>query len=347
MSKRSTARTALFASVVVLVLGVSIPLLMEAAIRVVRPQAKSWLDIHGLHPGGLPFHHNRPSFRDSVDVGEVQYTVVTDARGHRIAERSTRVDEGAKSVWFVGDSFTFGQGSTFEDSFVGKVAAAGFRVDDCGVNAWGPAQYLADFEYNLKAQKPPDAIVLATYLGNDYFDMIWSKVPVVRDGVLGNEGDLKATVKLHSHLYRLLSNIYHSYFPAPRQYQEVIDQMAAADNWNAPDLKRASDLYQTALRSFAARCQQLGIPLLVLVIPTKESVAAGGAPAALDHGLVTRRTLEFLEASHIDHVDLTPLLRQLGADASYLAFDGHFKPAAHALVGRVVRDWLAEGPRER
>ena len=327
--------------VVLLSLGIVIPLLMEGVIRVFRPQAKSWIDIHALHPGGLPFHQHRASFREWIDIGEAQFEVATDARGHRIAAKPPRLSPDAKSVWFVGDSFTFGQGSSFENSFVGQVAKAGFRVDNAGVNGWGPAQYLADFEYNLKTQKPPDAVVLGTYLGNDYFDMVWNKEPVVHDGILGNPGDLRSEIKRTSHLYRFISNIYHAYFPGPRQYYEVIDQMAVADNWNAPELRRAEELYRTSIRAFAQRCDELGVPLLVVVIPTKEAVAAARVRSALDYGLVTRRTLELLGSSDIDHVDLTPLLAELGPEKSYLQFDGHLTPSAGALAGRAIRDWLA------
>ena len=323
-----------------LVLGVLIPILMEGVIRVVRPQAKSWLDVHALHPGGLPFHHNRQSLREWIDIGEAQFEVATDGRGHRIASGPSRASEGAKSVWFVGDSFTFGQGSSFENGFVGQVAAAGYRVDNGGVNGWGPAQYLADFEYNLRTQKRPDAVVLSTYLGHDYFDMIWDKKPVIQDGILGNSGDLKSEIKLRSHLYRLLSNLYHAHFPGPRQYLEVIDRMAVADHWRDPDLRRAESLYRGAIQAFAKRCDELGTRLLVQVIPTKEAVAAVRKPAALDYALVTRRTLELLESSGIEHIDLTPALAKLGADKSFLAFDGHFTPAANALAGRAVSDWL-------
>ncbi len=77
----------------------------------------------------------------------------TDELGCRIGAPGDRADRSRPTVLFVGDSFTFGHGVTYEESFVGQLAAMpGFRwqVVNLGVQGYGTDQALLMLKRHFK-----------------------------------------------------------------------------------------------------------------------------------------------------------------------------------------------------
>jgi hypothetical protein len=318
--------------------------LFEVGIRVAAPQPQTWLNIYRPYPAIASYH--LIANLDVFVTSGLRYRVRTDERGHRVASDAVG-NRSPREIWFVGDSYTFGQGSSYEDSFPGQVAekfAGIYAVENLGVGGWGPVQYLADLEYNLDKRPPPAAIIVTSYLGNDYFDCIWDKNLRIRDGVLNDPGGFKSFVKRHSHLYRALSAIYHRYAPAKEEYSEIVDQMAHAQHWESGELARAATIYEGKFRELAELSRQRGIPMLAVLVPTRESVANTGKESrqGLDYGLVMRRTKAMLEDAGIRYIDLTGDLAAVGADKAYQAFDGHFSPKGNAVAAQAMIRWLSE-----
>jgi hypothetical protein len=115
-----------------------------------------------------------------------------------------------------------------------------------------------------------------------------------------------------------------------------------------------------AIRSFRDQLQARGIRLLVVPVPNKESVYPGMlARRAEDAGVVvcepTRRLLDRLEQSGIDHVDLFEVFRRARQAESrsdpgrlYLAQDSHWSPeGARVAAVAVARRVLAGGTIHR
>ncbi len=72
-------------------------------------------------------------------------TMYFDDLGCRVAKAGDRADRQVPTALFVGDSYTFGHGVTYEESFVGRVAKAQgvpLQVVNLGVQAYGTDQSL-------------------------------------------------------------------------------------------------------------------------------------------------------------------------------------------------------------
>ena len=112
----------------------------------------------------------------------------------------------------LGDSFLFGHGVDHEQSFVGRLQhdhVGDMDYVNAGVPGYGPVQYRRVLEYRLQQGPPPDRLLIATFLGNDFQDCVWNKDLPVTDGILGKRASWTDAVKQHSHLYRLATRVYH------------------------------------------------------------------------------------------------------------------------------------------
>jgi RimJ/RimL family protein N-acetyltransferase len=88
-----------------------------------------------------------PNYSVTQEVGDDRRSVAMhfDDLGCRVADSDTPTDRNAPTALFVGDSFTFGHGVNFEDSFVGRLAQRrDFRLQvvNLGVQAYGTDQAL-------------------------------------------------------------------------------------------------------------------------------------------------------------------------------------------------------------
>jgi hypothetical protein len=115
-----------------------------------------------------------------------------------------------------------------------------------------------------------------------------------------------------------------------------------------------------AIRSFRDQLQARGIRLLVVPVPNKECVYPGMlSKRAEDAGVVvceqTRRLLDQLEQSGIEHVDLFEVFRRAKQEETpsaprrlYLAQDSHWSPeGARVAAGAVARRALDSGKVNR
>jgi len=314
---------------------------MELAVRLLAPRPPSWLAIYRRHPA-LPTFALLPDARAEVDTGESRWTVRTDAQGFRVPRDGAPADPRPVALW-LGDSYTFGQGVDFEDTYVGRLAADPSRRDrhvDAGVGGYGPIQYRQTLEYVLARGLRPRVVLVGTFLGNDFFDCIWSKDVAVHDGVLADDGGWKSFIRRRSHLYRLAAAALHRFRPPPIR-QDLLDrEMADPRSWSDGELAEAERVFRRELQRIAALCREHGIALAVLVIPrdtTVDAVARGGAPAGGDPALPRDRAVAILRELGIRHLDLTPVLAGRPVAETYFPHDGHFTPRGHALAADAMR----------
>jgi hypothetical protein len=320
---------------------------MEAAVRVVAPQPPSWLAIYRPHPH-LPFFALQADVLATVDTGESRWTVRTDDQGFRVPRRPGTQDDRPTALW-LGDSYTFGQGVEFEDSFVGLIASAqGSRLRhvNAGVGGYGPKQYRQTLEYLLGTGLRPRVVLIATFLGNDFFDCTWDKEYSIRDGILGNEGGVRSFLKLHFHLYRLASAALHRLWPPPVS-QDLLDRkMADPIAWVGGELGEAERIYRREFERMADLCREHGIAMAVLIIPRATMVDAiaksttQGGDSGSDQELPLKHALAIFRDLGIRYLDLTPRLVQHPLGETYFHYDGHFTPRGHALAAEAMqREW--------
>lgn len=336
-------------TVVVLATLVSIAV-AEFVVRIAAPQPPSWLGIYREHPV-LPYAlQSDASYR--IETGETEWSVHADHGGLRVGASPPPVIPGAPLLLVLGDSFAFGHGVDFEQSFAGLLAADGsLRVANAALPGWGPVQYRRMLDFQLAEGRVPDRILLAIYVGNDFHDCVWERDVPVHNGILGDPGGLRSFVKRNSHLYRLVSKAFHTLVrPASDDRYGTMKQLARSSAWTQPPLATALPAFQKAIEEIAATAAARHIDLRAVVIPTRETVEArvrGVAPTAdWDPALPNEKAAAILTASGIPFVDVTDALAKSGAGPSYLPLDGHLTQLGNRIVAEAVTALLAAPPAQ-
>jgi len=104
-----------------------------------------------------------PNVRVASAWGKTVYPWRTDANGFRINHNRTSAS-GPAEIIFLGDSFTFGMGLPWEDTFVGiyEKGSSG-PVINAGVSSWSPTPYLWQYKRAISAGvlRTPHAAIVA------------------------------------------------------------------------------------------------------------------------------------------------------------------------------------------
>lgn len=278
----------------------------------------------------------------------------------------------------IGDSFTYGSMVRAADSWPAVLGAlSGRTVYNLGTPGYGPLQYAELLESRALRLKP-DWVIVAVYYGNDFLDAS------ARD--TADEDDDSGVVhwlQTHSFFYRILDGavselsrqvLIRSYrFTSHRRdYLRIADRdhrvyttlakgrMRGVD-LGRPEVRQGIEATAGLLRRMNGRCRDHGTRLLVVMLPTKESVFAGylsdyGAPdEARFFSEMERneRTIdEQLQASLRDDAIPYVNLRQafvatVGHEEIYPRhFDGHPNRKGHRLIAeRVLEAIAATSPR--
>lgn len=86
-----------------------------------------------------------PNKSATQTVGDITTPIYLNKNGIRVPHPDFKLDNRLPSVLFIGDSFTFGHGLSYEDSFVGKFAShkeIPYQVVNLGVQGYGSDQSL-------------------------------------------------------------------------------------------------------------------------------------------------------------------------------------------------------------
>ena len=344
-------RLRLTAALLGLVIGL---LLAELAIRLIAPQYPSWLDIFAKTdspPFGLVANVHR-----TISTGETNWTVDTDAEGFRRPAHSAAPSD-APLILVLGDSYAFGMGVNYDQTFSGLIEqrlGGKFRVLDTGVPAYGPTQYRQVLERELARGVNPRAVVVATYTGNDFHDCIWDKEHTpVRAGILGNDASMRGFLKVHFHLYRLVSRAYHVSHDRELRDQPHQAELYRPAEWENGKLKGALEIYQQEFSRIRELCRARQIPVLACVIPTARAVEAtentqpsnqpmqasarlGPASTDAQYDLPARQAEKAMGAAGIPCIDLTPALAQAGMKKSYFSWDQHLSPTGNRVAADAI-----------
>lgn len=325
-----------------LIFSVLSVLLLEGIVRLLMPQPPSWLAVYRRHPV-LDLFTLAENVTYVVESGEANWSVFTDESGYRISPDHQRNAELPISLW-IGDSFTFGHGVDHAKSWIGLLNEdPDRRVEfvNAAVSAYGPVQYRQTLDYLISQGVKPRELLIGNFLGNDYFDIALSRDFPVVDGIIQERSNLKTVIKKYSHTYRLLSNMYHSFFAKSRPAgpKEVEAQLYRQESWTVGNLRQPLAMYRMEFQKIQAICKEHSINLFVMLIPSRYSVRNTRAHAVnrLDdadrtHELPRDHAVAVLTELGIGHLDLTPFLIGHATNDVYYRFNGHFTPLGHQLV---------------
>jgi hypothetical protein len=347
---RAPVRRALGVAALVLVSALLAVGLAELVLRVAAPQPASWLALYRRHPT-LPFHALLPDAHFSVETGETRWRVDTDAQGFRIGP-SPRPPARCTALW-LGDSFAFGHGVDWDDSFVGLVEARtpDYRQRNAAVPGYGPVQYREVLEQLIADDETFDRLLVVIYLGNDFHDCVWNKDVQVREGVIGYRGDWKSLLKTRLHLYRLVSAAWHRLAPEPESpYQRVLDELGDPTAWESGTLARAAERFAQEMARIRELAGSRGAEVGFVIVPTQQAVAAerGERSEAAGSALLpvarARAALAQIDARFFDATGV------LAADPParlFFPFDGHLDPEGNRRVAEGLLTWWAFDCPER
>ena len=324
-----------------MVLGLGVACVgLELSLRLFAPQPKSWLEIFQVLPDPLCFGFI-PGVQCTVDTGDADWSVRTDQSGRRVdsatAPAPDRPSPGAsadETVPVIGDSFVFGHGVDYGQGFVGLLNAlpeSRSRFQNEGVPGYGPIQYRSLLERELAGPAQPRAVVVVSYVGNDFFDCVWDKHPIISNGTLGDRGGVRSLLKRKSHLYRLASRLWHRF--GPQSKEANVEPMYRSADWLQEPLSRAKDVFQSEFRGMRDACEARSVPFIVVLIPPVEEVKHAGEPQGpLQYDLPTRMAHEVLESLHVTFVDATAALSKGGCKQCFLPVDGHLSTRGNEIL---------------
>lgn len=310
---------------------------------------------------GVPspyYHHDLKPLFDGFDRDGVVVPRKTNSLGFAdTSTRSVTLEKKSHRMIFIGDSFTYGIGVRFEDSFAGRIAQAvldgPIEVLDAAVPSYSPKLYL------LKIQHLLDRKGLA-------FDELWVYPDVsdfsdelLYEGYSPGQRPTDPFVSQEFSAVRFLKANLTS-------YRLVISAREAVRRWLGPEpalpelssaywarggtpkpegAERGSSLALAHMEQLAALCRSRGIRMSIAVYPWPETLRAH----ALDAPYRTL-WLRFARARGIAVLDYFPAFFaatgcdrpearacEAGIRTHYFAGDIHFNERGHQLI---ADEWL-------
>jgi len=263
--------------------------------------------------------------------------IETNAWGLRGPDCDT--DPDVFHVVVLGDSYAFGWGVAETASFPRRLesllrARTGGRplaVINAGVPGYGPYQQLAMLRYVARHVRP-DVVISTFSLANDPVDelrmaryapdRLLDYVPAVRD-----PGSFVSRLSRVSRTIALVDG-------RTRGLQMFLT--------NAGGEARAAA--EASLTRLIGACDEIGAPLLLVVVPQRNRILRGG-PAGWVSDRITGRLRalpgEIANRHGVPLVDLTPALEHVHRDGkAFLPRDAHWSADGHASVARAVSEAL-------
>ena len=200
-----------------------------------------------------------------------------DAQGFRNPAVPDRVD-----IVAIGDSHTQGINVKADESWPAVLGRQlGRSVYNAGIGGYGPLQYEILVAQALRMQ--PRQIVVGLYAGNDLGDV--ARGIVLRDTSAEIDNHFRYGIKYHtavgsaaSHLWGqsriaqpsgfAVEHLFNPTFVADRRLRYRLAEL----NMNDPDIGAAFARTLTILENMQLKCADQEIELLVMLLPTRESV---------------------------------------------------------------------------
>lgn len=263
----------------------------------------------------------RPGLEHRHETDEFSVTYRTDAEGWRIGEPPAADDAGRRIV-LLGDSFTFGVGAEYEDTYGARIQREleDTRVWNLAVPGYGVDQLVLQLEENGLDLEPDLVIVglcdadLARSLSGYYHGNHLNK-PSFRL----EDGELVRRTSADRHPWPLRWLDRHSrVWMLFRQVLRRIDYARPTSEW--------WHLNEALLDRLRATCAEHGVPVVFVYVPTPE-----WRPFP-----TLARYMERVGATYVDLVEGAPAERE----ALHHVEDRHFTAAGHAYAARRILEVL-------
>lgn len=289
----------------------------------------------------LPSSPRQYGLRPGAHAVQLGVDVVINSIGFREREYALEKPPGVRRIVVLGDSFTFGTGVEFADTFSKRLerrlneSGRPYQVINFGVSGYDTIRELATFREVAAAFKP-DLVIVAYVLNDADPEVALASPRVVRADVGSLLTPLHIFLKDHSLLYRYL---------APSVGALLARFQLGYPVGTTHEISRAYDEHspgwvasRQALLDIAAGAREIGADVLVVVFPMM--VEFSSYPLAHVHKTI----IQFARSHGLAVLDLLP--RFAGRDASELTvfLDGHPNARAHAIFADGIFEYLSSHP---
>jgi lysophospholipase L1-like esterase len=279
--------------------------------------------------------------RSATDEYDFEYR--HNSIGFRDVEHSFRKDEGVFRILGLGDSFTYGAGARFEETYLYRLEEALNRrpgghprveVIKAGIGRFFPEPERMLLE-SYGRMYSPDLIligflpndVIGTYRGLDACVVHKSGCLITREA---NElGDLGVLLYRKSHVCRMLLRRYVLY-QMNRRYPVHWPDVYEANGFHEKDWQALEREYS----KMSSIANELGANFVVVHIPQK-------GPWSDKHHYPARRLAAWAEENGAGFVDVLPAMIRAGDEKPlYYPKDGHCTQEGYAIIADEIYKYL-------
>lgn len=315
--------------VVLLTAGVVACLIVEAGVRLFRPQEDiaEW-----FWPDPVYGHVLKPNFHQRYAYpGGFIMDVQTNALGFRDVDHIFESPFDGKTIVVLGDSFVFGYGVNVEDRFDTRLESrfdgnnAPVRIVNTGVPGWGTANETRFAIEHLELFQP-DCVVLV-FCGNDPGNDRGVDLPTLPD----TESMLywpKYLLRRHTHTYRL-----------------VMKQLAIYRH--AQSAPRADESIHVDAQSAGAIAEKDWVHVTDTIVAFHGALTAHNPDATLivmasnpEDGHIRARLATLGNGAGCHFLDWADLASTLSGEQQRTPWDGHWSPAMHDLAAEALYELL-------
>lgn len=274
-----------------------------------------------------------PNISISNNRKEFLFERTTNSIG--LAEKEIKKEKGSKyRILAVGDSFTEGVGTRYEESWVKQMETRWEELNvqtiNAGIGGSDPVYEYALYRDKLRAYEPD--LVLLTINATDVIDVV-GRGGFERfhaDGTAGKKAPSWEWIYAANHLFRMI--------------------MSAAFNYNSNLIKDANKeeskreaalIIEETLVKFKELTDKEGSELLVILQPTLQDFKEQDLSAFFGQ---EEELLRFLESSEINYLNTFPEFekREKTIDDYYYPLDTHFNKKGYALFGNTIYQKIEE-----
>jgi lysophospholipase L1-like esterase len=255
----------------------------------------------------------RPEHEFRVDTEEYQVRYRSNAQGFR-DERMGGTPEKTRKIVLVGDSFSFGQGVAFEQTFGARIEARlpSTAVHNLALQGFGIDQMWSAVR-SVALPMHPDLVIVA-FISEDFTRSV--SQPFVK--LVGGRVEKQTAADRPNALIRFLER--HSRLLAGlRQADRLLGHQLPLGSW--------WNLNRALLDAIRADSREAGARTLFVYLPTRE----------LRTFPALRR---YMQETTADFVDLGGQLPSPPRPLNY-PLDGHPNPEGHAYIAEAVLAWIA------
>jgi len=319
-----------------------------------------------------------PDFKAESDLGEFCYGIKINSNGLRDNDYLDN-QEAATVILGLGDSFTFGTGVDFQDSYLYQLEELlqdkekNFKVINAGVPGYGTKQEI-EFLKKCGEYYSPDIILVGFTISNDPYDNLYNPEDfTVKDGFLIETKSqeerlrtpkfyyLKSFLRRHSYLYSFVtnrlkgtkalraffrkSNVAVNVFPIELQFYNKAFSPTVEECYRAT--------YQ-ALDELKDHCELIGTRPLIIGIPTQTQINPriwkkvqhiyGLEASNYDLDLPNKVIAEICKEAGVEYFDLLPALRSVAQNGQqpYFEIDGHWNQLGHRLAAESICSFMKD-----